>query len=421
VTNGADVFSKQLINTARALYFPVENEGGVTIYFDIDDVESIASGDVKLLNPTAYVSKALLKGAVRIEVSEDANTVTTSINDKVIESKTFGTTGDEAGNFKATTIINKHDYPEETTEWSKTIDIGLDVDELLYTNAYEGYWHEVYQVKITPIDMNGDGLADKFHMFYARGTTANEDGVLEGNFGEEVTFGGHSYEFTSYEDENWNEQFSWALEYNPFLIDSALSLSKSDLSEGNEEDNGQGNSTDTYYIDGLGLIEFEQSKEDLDAIVANTTTSFDAFIIGAEDLNLFEDEDNFLDVNAALTLEAVLGDYEVKVQLSGNRTAFDEGKFDLELTYNLPGEDAQRSFTVHANTEEEGKLTANNFEGVVLVLEEPDEDAEGVQVIGRILVGPTAIVAATIEDRDGLIVIVYSNDDEDTVNEVETL
>lgn len=55
------------------------------------------------------------------------------------------------------------------------------------------------------------------------------------------------------------------------------------------------------------------------------------------------------------------------------------------------------------------------------MLNEPDEDATGTQVLGQILVGPTAIVAATIEDRDGVIFIVYADTDGDGLKEEESL
>jgi len=153
----------------------------------------------------------------------------------------------------------------------------------------------------------------------------------------------------------------------------------------------------------------------------DSTTLFDGYNTEADARDSLEDEETFLDINAALTLEAILGDYQVKIQLSGERSALEDGMFDLDMSYRLPGADTQRSFTAHYNTEVEGRLTANNADGVVLVLNEPDEDATGTQVLGQILVGPTAIVAATIEDRDGAIFIVYADIDNDGVQEEESL
>ena len=390
--------------------FYVDNEGLTTVYFDEDEIAAIASGDVKSLNPSAYLTKALLKDGVAIEVSEDANMVSVLVNNETIISRTFNYIGDvdTAGNFEFITHFN-FDYSEDAKVLSQTSDIGLDVDEVLITKTLnEGKEYQwIEQIKITPVDNNEDDIADVFKIYRIVGNYINDNGQLVDYGDDIVEFSGVWYQFNSYEDDNWNAGFEWLLNFNPYKIDSALALS---IADNNKLD---------FYVRDLGQVEYEFTQEDLESIVVNSTTTFDAYLIESDD-NILENEDNFINVNAALTLEAVLGDYEVKAQLSGKRTAFSEGKFDLELTYNLPGEDAQRSFTVHADTEEEGKLTANNFEGVVLVLEEPAEDTEGTQVIGKILVGPT-LVAATIEDRDGVIVIVYSNDDEDEVTEIETL
>ena len=93
----------------------------------------------------------------------------------------------------------------------------------------------------------------------------------------------------------------------------------------------------------------------------------------------------------------MLGDYQVRLQLSGERTAIVNGAFNLNISYRLHGADTQRSFTAHYNTKVEGCLTANNTDGDVLVMNDADAKATGTQVLGQILVGPTAIAAATIE------------------------
>ena len=143
---------------------------------------------------------------------------------------------------------------------------------------------------------------------------------------------------------------------------------------------------------------------------------------------------NIIDVNnisAALTLETVLNNSEVKLQLSGENTSLEQGEFDLILTYRLPDEGTQRSFT--ANIDED-TLQIINFENVVFRLQEV---LNGTQLTGQLLVGTTEIAggttrsvnptrmeivitteieAATIEYRDGLVVVVYSSEDEDIIN-----
>lgn len=143
---------------------------------------------------------------------------------------------------------------------------------------------------------------------------------------------------------------------------------------------------------------------------------------------------NISDVNntsAALTLETVLNNSEVKLQLSGENTSLEQGEFDLILTYRLPDEGTQRSFT--ANIDED-TLQIINFENVVFRLQEV---LSGTQLTGQLLVGTTELAgettrsvnptrmeivitteieAATIEYRDGLVVVVYSSEDEDIIN-----
>lgn len=417
VTNGAEAFvAVDIIRNGKSKR-RLEDGSGVTIYFDEDELATIAAGEIKEFNPTAYLTQPLLKDFLTIEVSADENTVTTLINNEVTESKVFNYTGDvvNAGNFEVTSVFNKEYYSQFITELSQTTDIGLDVEEVLITKTYtysdlgDSEWAE--KIKITPVDTDQDNIADTYQVFFINGEV-NDDGMLVDSSGGVIDFSGYWYEFTSYNDVNWNSQFDRLLEYNPFTVDSALAFAISDV---------HGSFTERVYFNDFGGIEYEMSEEELLAITANSTTSFDAILVEPNSTSSFENEENYLNVNAALTLEAVLGDYEVKAQLSGDRTSFSEGKFGLELTYSLPGEDAQRSFTVNYDTQEEGQLTAKNFEDVVLVLEEADENVSGTQVIGQILVGPTAIVAATIEDRDGIIVIVYGVDDEDPIREVEAL
>jgi hypothetical protein len=149
------------------------------------------------------------------------------------------------------------------------------------------------------------------------------------------------------------------------------------------------------------------SSEDIDLLTAGSSNTFDAINTYPAIDESLENEEVFLDINAALALDVVLGQYEVNLTLSGERTGLDDGIFDLAMSYKLPDETEQRSFVVHANTMEEGTFSANNSEGVFLILQELDEDSDS-NVIGTIFAN--GIQAAQIEDRDGLIVIVYTDE-----------
>jgi hypothetical protein len=103
------------------------------------------------------------------------------------------------------------------------------------------------------------------------------------------------------------------------------------------------------------------------------------------------------------------------LQLAGDRTGLEAGVFSLNMSYRLPEGTEQRSFTVHHNTEVEGTYPASNTDGVVLTMTEPDKDNSEVQVIGRIFVGAAAVEVATIEYRDGIVMIVYNDETTETM------
>ncbi|ALO33779.1 hypothetical protein CMT41_02890 [Colwellia sp. MT41] len=434
VTNGAELLSQTITNwwqDQRSL--TIDELGQVTFFFNEDELTDIAAGEFTELNPISYLTQPLIKDALTIAVSADTNTVTTSFDDA--STKTFTFTGGKGSDFN---FNSDNDNGNNRSIWSKVTPIdGLDVPQVIISHMIQFPWNELsIQLKFMPVDdqqANGeagpDGIADRIEVYYIGGwgNTFNDDGVLIDGNGDINAFNDQSWPITqfdtvpndAYANFFWTEA-SWGhigwnpLPFNPLTVASALDVYKALIM--NDWDNSISD-----YIDDIGKVEVNFDEDKLDLLVADSTTMFDGYNTEADSDNVFEDEDTFLNVNAALTLEAILGDYEVKIQLSGERTALEAGIFDLAMSYRLPGENAQRSFTVHYNTEEEGRLTANNFEGVVLVLNEPDEDATGIQILGHILVGPTAIVAATIEDRDGIIMIVYADTDGDGIHEEETL
>ncbi len=405
ITNATDLYAQKIANDWGSEIGFEATEGKASVFFDDESLMALKAGTATSWN--AFITQARLEDAVTFVVSADKNTVTGSLgHSSTLRTFAFTGEGESFGNFEALTINTEDDYSYEIIEWSTTMDVGLDIDTVVISKSVDEWeWH--YQVKIMPVDSNDDGLTDSFNAYYLQGAGFNDNGDLLNDVNEVMVFDETSwlmFSFTSYDDENWNPDFGWAISYNPMMVASALDIYKGYIVNAWEY-------SITGYADDIGKLEAMFSEDDIDSIVASSTTMFDAYNTEADSKSLLEDADTFLDVNAALTLEAILGEYQVKLQLSGERTGLEDGVFDLEMSYRLPGEDSQRSFTVHANTEEEGRFTANNFEGVVLVLNEPDEDATGTQVIGQILVGPTAIVAATIEDRSGAIFIVYTDDD----------
>ncbi len=422
ITSSAEYFANSIGSESQ---FTVEEIGKATIFFNEEELADIAAGEFTELNPTAYITQALIKDALTVTVSEDANTVTATVEGAFVATKTFSGEAGSDFTYNSEYISTGEDNSATTSIWSAVdSDNGLDVSDVIVSTMVEESWDTfAMQLKFKAVDdqaegEDGFGIADRINVYFIGGwgNSFNDDGNLIDGDGNVIEFAVESWiitSFDSYDDFDWTTE-AWGTEdwgnigwnplpFNPLTAANALDIYKAQLLK---DPDYRGD----HYIEGIGRVEIDLDDDSINAITAGSTTMFDGYNTSADDRTLLENEETFLDVNAALILEAILGDYQVKLQLSGERTALDDGAFDLGMSYRLPGEDEQRSFNVHYNTETEGQLSANNFEGVVLVLEEPEEDVEGTQVIGQILVGPTAIVAATIEDRDGLVVIVYSDE-----------
>jgi len=444
----AKVFTRFELNDGE-WNFNIKDVGEVNIEFTEEELDQVANGTITTLNPTAYLIKPIIKDALSIEVSDDANTVTAASAGVFTATHTFsGGAGEEFTYRVEGTKSNGHS--SSLSVWSEVYatngdnDNGLDIPDVIVNSvieeAYEGSSKYSHKLKFKAVDDQlegevGFGIADRIEVYYIGGWNhiIKDDGALvnvnshdDSSDDVVVDFTGSSWlmaSFDAYSDFDWSTE-AWGgyynnpLPFNPLTIDSALEAMTAIFLHSEDYQGSR-------WIDDIGEVEVVlhegKNKDKLLAITAGSTTLFDGINTSADTNNLLEDENTFLKGNAALTLEAILGDYQVKMQLSGERTAFEAGEFDLAMSYRLPDEASQRSFTVQYNTEEEDSLTASNFEGVVLVLKEADDKVSGTQVIGQILVGPEQFEAATIEDRDGAVFIIYSDIDGDGIKEEESL
>ena len=422
-TNGAELLAQTITNwRGNQASLEVDDVGVATVFFNEDELAEIAQGEFTELNPIAYLTQPLIKDAATVEVSADANSVMTSLgNNDWTTTFAFTGAGNSFGDFETLTVFTDGNFTKETKLWSETTDIGLDILEVVVsiniTDIYSenDQWQENYQFKITPMDDDGDDIADYVSVTKAYGDHFTTEGMLvEEEDGTTEAGFYNNYGNFSYATDTIYANITQLLPFNPLTLSSALELVNARLTS-------SGSQVIKGWSDDIGQLEVHFSEDDINSVTAGSTLMFDAINTKADTRVSSENENTFIDINAALTLEAILGDYQVKVQLSGERTALQNGDFELDMSYRLPGETTQRSFTAHYNTNMENRLTANNADGVVLVLNEPAENATGTQVIGQILVGPTAIVAATIEDRNGLVFIVYADTDGDGIHEEETL
>jgi len=407
IDNGAEFFSKTKNSFSRT----VDDIGLAEIMLSEDQLENIAAGEVLELNPTAYLIEPLLKEAFTIAVSEDSNTVTLTLENAFTATRTFE--GDGEGNYSANTTAT-HADGSMTADYQTavaTVIEGVDLPKVVVNNA--GNWNDwewANQAQIIPVDLDEDGIADQFTFKAAWGKSFNDSGELldwEGNVidlderNDWVT--ADSYAQLLEYSADWGNPVAAFFPINPYEASNALDYYKSLIVN-------RDHSTLGFDVDSIGHVEVSISEEKFATVLANTSINFDAYVTAPDSTESLENEDVFLDASAALTVEAILGDYQVKLILSGQRTAFEDGKFDLEMSYKRPDDESMRKFVAHMQTDEAGTLTVNNSEGVLLIINELEEGADS-NVIGTIVVGRTLIKAAEIQDRgDGLITIVYEDE-----------
>jgi len=415
LSNAAESFAFELEKWYPTIYLspsdtvPSTGQLLVAITDNQEAIDSISEGNNTSLNATIG-SEATIDNALSVEVTEDKNTVTTTFGNNT---RTYTLDpGASSGNFVLEIDVPQSNYPSTKTITSSTVAIDdLDLPELHMRKdivyAQNADWGNIELHKLVPEDTNSDGITDHFthHTFYAK--SQDTDGNYfdyEGSIIVPYVDNLNHYTLfeTSYEAIDWtNSNFIYTTPYNPMAIDTAF-----DAFEGRVT--GRFNSILSGYIESVGDVEVMLSGDDFNSITTGTTT-FNGSVIYPEDKSIFENADTFLDVNAALSVDLVLGDYEVGVMLSGERTEFDDGRFSLAMSYNLPNEEAQRSFTVHTNSIKEGSnFSASNAEDVLFILNEGEPAADS-DVIGSIVVGTSVTKAADIEDRNGVIVIVYTD------------
>lgn len=128
--------------------------------------------------------------------------------------------------------------------------------------------------------------------------------------------------------------------------------------------------------------------------------------------NNLEAGDNFLKVDAALTVQAKIAGYSLSATLEASRTAIDDAKLGLNVVYKLPDDSAQRSFKVTGATDSNLVELSNN-EGVTVSLDRSIKSGNSQVTLGEIKVG--GVKMAEIINRSGVVLIKYSN------NNIESL
>jgi len=402
LSNAVDVTIHELENYTSTTSFTLnDSDTLISIYPELNsDILSLLSSGNNVTFPANITADAIVEDALTVEVSNGS--IITTIGEEI---KNYSADTRTEGNYTLT--IPSH-YTDENIiiNASTIIYPDLDVPQLDITVESQ-FWYNNSTTQLysfIPSDDNNDGIADRVYLFVYYGGTINSDGEYvdeNGNILHYVDF----LTFTSYD--NVNHYYNRALELlgnNPLRPNSLLDIFKLNT----EELNG--------YINTVGEVKITLSSDDYDTLENNGTYTFNGINTSPDDTPLLENEDVFLDVNAALSLDVILQDYEVSIALSGQRTEQYNGQFTLDMSYKLPDDEMQRQFSIQTSSLTEGSraFSASNPEGVVLILNEANESTES-NVIGTIVVGSSAVEAAQIEDRDGTIVIVYTDETIETL------
>ncbi len=401
VSNGAELLAQTISNwwqNQRSVSY--DDIGVVTTFFSEEDLVAIANGPEGDLALDTYLTKPLLKDAFTVNVSADSNTVI--VKDATV-TRTFNVDYTSEGNFVFDRqVSNRGEIEIHDNRSFRTIDSGLDIPEIIMLRTYT--YDDTYYllVRTIPVDTDGDNFADHFDRAITYSDFIDSDGVLVDESGNPIT------ENRYFQSDAYADTFGdWAIPFDVLAVENGLQAYKNWLT------NIRGSMLYTY-IDDIGNVDVELSESEIASLIAGETTAFDAYVTYPAATESLENKDVFLGINAALSLETTLGDYQVNLKLSGDRTGFDDGKLTIDMQYMLPGDDAMRKFSVHMKTDKVGRLTANNSEGVLIVLKEPVDGSDS-NVIGTIVVGASAEKVADIEDRDGIIMIVYSDSTTETL------
>ncbi|ALO43348.1 hypothetical protein [Pseudoalteromonas phenolica] len=401
VTDLFDLFKQPEFKTILA--FTNEEQGVVSVYSptvmpDIDQSISLDGRFIRMPADNEY----------EVTVNEDGTQVTASINE-FVESHVVTKSEQEAFTYSFS-ITDKEEVVESQQVSFELVNVADELKPyvLKSSKTKSNGWQENYYVLFAPSYANDKQniVYQTYrlypHSFDEMGQPLNEEGEVLDPKTDGETYDYSSSLHTAFDDVRYN-----TLSFGLYGEAPALDSFKSRIWY-------QGNDEHTIHRKGYGKYNIyyhrynsNTDSDYFDSIQVNTATVVPTYFM-PEDTFELEDENNFLDISAALNLDVVLGDYEVDLTLSGQRTELEQGELDLDIKYAIPGSDAQRSFTVEYDTKTE-TLSAKNAEGVSLEIIEPEtvEGEEDAEVeIGKIMVGEE--VAATILKRGSIVLIKYT-------------
>ncbi|QHJ11850.1 hypothetical protein FX988_02086 [Paraglaciecola mesophila] len=410
--NAAELFVVAREDYPSPYEFFLPDLGNAAVLWTEENIAQITPGaDVSF---SGILYQARIEDALNIDVSEDANTVTATLAEQLMT--TIHYVEDDAGNHEVS-ILSTDENGEVFKQYISVEKTARNLDKpLLLVNMQATFYQQDSQAQrliLIPGDSNGDGIADGYavNVFYGE-YFDSEGNLINYGSGEIVESPSSNYYLSA--NEQWDSFFDEiTIGYDPLTVSNALDVFSGlmEYKDGVSFSELQ-YSFDSYTVAEQGIYNIRLNAEELSTLAAGASTSFDVVIAEPDSKTKLEDDETYFDVNAALSVGVTLGDYVLDLTLQGQRSAREEGQFSLDVQYQIPDEDTQRSFTVNANTEQEDAYVVRNNENVTLVLSnvQAQADAEGEASLGQIIVGSNAEVAAEIVDRDGVIMVLYADE-----------
>jgi len=386
ITDGISYAQAQLVDGNN---YGVDPAIGGMLIAEPELISNLSAGSELSFN--TQVIRPYYPDSISISISDNGNEITTTVLDQQTSHSILDMSS--AGNFTyASETTNRYGSDNQQVV-STTEDVGFTEQKIVIVKYHGDHYVEL--IEVTPQDTTGDSVADTFQNCSGWGSSY-QDGNLVDYAGELI----NPY-CNNYYDYDQALKYVVSFTQTPLAI---TSLIESNIQQVNLE---QQPFDIIGWIDDIGYVGKQLNDEEVGLLVAGSTNTFDAKLIEAASVSGLEDADHYLAANAAFSLAVNLGDYSVILELMATRTALDDGDLSLQATYSLPNEDGQRSFTITHNTATE-IATITNEQGVTISLNlADDEQSEGEVTLGTIMVDGEA--AATIVDRDGLILIIYAS------------
>jgi len=366
---------------------------GEVLILNTASLEELTNGNSLILD--SYVTNPLFNDAIKLVVSDSGNNVSVYVDNHLTKQIVYSNATSTDGNFTLEVVSGDGQPNMVLTSATQAVD-NITQPKLTLTTTDN---YSVSTKTLTPIDNNGDQVADEYMVCETR--TISDSGSTD------------DWRCYTSPDTVISTYSGIASYFDPLTVSSALEIFQSAVATGK----GYGFSA---WVDGIGQLEYQLTDDDKTAIAAlsttpdstipDSTTLFDAQLTNVDDTLGLENDSQYLQANANLTLKAVLGDYNITLAVTANRTAFEAGKADLTVTYKLPNESSQRRFVIAADSTVEDQLVVTNAEGVSITLTKAPDDAASSDtetLLGLITVDGEQV--AKVVDRSGIALIIYSN------------